>query len=249
MGGTTRWSVGPFRRRSNATLQYDGERPSPRWHAHGYCACDLTFVEGVRLVRRRVHKRRWLDPATHTTTHSRPPDSLPYFRVTTVLVVIQLAAFMKVAVPEVEREDLRSRRTLQRWHRRAVQVGLLMQQALRHALIERCEPRPVEHVFKGGLSPPSFPTDFPVVTTLKRGLLMGFLGARGSTFRLPSIWPRLAGGGPDRRTAFRSDNAMPELAQHHGSNKRIGRARLQRIAANRARTCRACTHPSPESVM
>ena len=177
-----RWSLGPFRRRPDDSLQFDGARPGAGWHAHGYCACDLTFIEGDRLVRRRVHKRRWLDLETGTTTHSRPPDSLPYFRVSTVLAVVVLARFIGVVVWEVdtiELEDLRSQRTLQRWRRRAARKGLHVQQAIRHALIERCEPRPVESLFKGGLSPPSSPADPPAVTTLKRGLSMGILGARG----------------------------------------------------------------------
>ncbi len=176
-----RWSAGPFRRRPDRSLQFDGERPGPGWHAHGYCSCGLTFIEGSRLVHRRLYKRRWLDPATGTTTHSRPPDALPYFRVSTGLVVVALAVFLEIAVPEVgslEVEEIRSRRTFERWRRRAARYALHVQQAIRHALIERCEPRPVEYVFKGGLSPPSSPTDPPAVTTLKRGLSMGILGAR-----------------------------------------------------------------------
>lgn len=185
MGGTgllSRWSVGPFRRRPDGALQFDGARPGPGWHAHGYFASGLTFLEGDRYVLRRVFKRRWLDPGTGRTTHSRPPDALPYFRVSTVLVVVLLASFVGIALPEldaVELDEVRSRRSVQRWHARAVGVGLHVQQAIRHALIERCEPRPVEHLFEGGLSPPRSAADLPQVTTLSRGLLMSIIGARG----------------------------------------------------------------------
>ena len=175
-----RWSVGPFRRRPDGALQFDGVRPGPGWHAHGYCACDLTFIEGNRYVRRRVFKRRWLDVQACTTRHSRPPDALPYFRVSTVLVVLLLALVLGIAIPEIadiELEEVRSQQTLRRWRARAHGVGLHVQQAIRHALIERCEPRPVEFLFQGGLSPPRTAADLPKVTTLKRGLLMGILGA------------------------------------------------------------------------
>lgn len=181
MSGTG-WSVGPFLRRRGGTWQYNGERPGPGWHAHGYFACELLFIEGDRLVRRRVFKRRWLDPASGRTTHSRPPDALPYFRVSTVLVIVLLARFLSLAVPEVdalELEDVRSERTLQRWRRRADDVALSVQQAVRHALIERCEPRPVEQLFEGGLSPPGDSTAASTsVTTLQRGLSMALRGAR-----------------------------------------------------------------------
>ena len=173
--------MGPFLRRPGGAWQYNGDRPGKGWHAHGYFPCALTFVEGDRLVRRRVFKRRWLDPTTGRTTHSRPSDALPHFGLTTVLVIVLLARFLKIAVPEVgelELEDVRSERTLQRWRQRAARVALHVQQALRHALIERCEPRPVEHLFEGGLSPPGSPTDPPAVTKLKRGLSMGIVGAR-----------------------------------------------------------------------
>lgn len=171
------WMVGPFSWRPGGDLQFNGERPGPGWHAHGYCVCNLRFIEGDRWVRRRVYKRRWLDTKSGKTTHSRPPDALPYFRLSTVVVVILLASFLQISIPEVDTLDLeiRSQRTLQRWRSRAAAVGLHVQQAIRHALIERCEPQPVEQFFKGGLSPPISTAD----PTLTRGLLIGILGARG----------------------------------------------------------------------
>lgn len=180
MSGTG-WSVGPFVRRSCGSWQYNGERPGPGWHAHGYFATRLLFIEGDRLVRRQVFKRRWLHVSTGRTRHSRPPDALPHFSVTTVLVVVLLARFLALVVPHVdalELEEVRSERTLQRWSHRAQSVALQVQQAIRRALIERCEPRPVEQLFKGGLSPPDDPSADPTpVSTLQRGLSMGLQGA------------------------------------------------------------------------
>jgi len=45
-------------------------------------------------------------------------------------------------------------RTLQRWLRRLLRRGVAWQQALRTAAVERLEPRPLERLFPGGLSPP-----------------------------------------------------------------------------------------------
>jgi len=177
----TGWSVGPFLRRSCGSLQYDGHRPGPGWHAHGYFAAQLIFIEGDRLVARQVFKRRWLEISTRRTCHSRPPDALPHFQVSTVLVVLFLSRFLALAVPDVdvlELGEVRSERTLQRWSRRAQRVALQVQQAIRRALIERSEPRPVEQLFKGGLSPPGAPTADPSpVSTLQRGLSMALQGA------------------------------------------------------------------------
>jgi len=187
----TGWSVGPFLGRGDGAWQYNGERPDGGWHAHGYFSCDLLFIEGQAVVRRRVYKRRWREVATGRTIHSRPPDALPHYRVSTVLVIVLLARFLMLAVPEVdalELEDVRSERTLQRWRRRAALVALHVQQAVRHALIERCEPRPVEELFEAGLSPPGDVSAAPTpVTTLQRGLSMALQGARALDLSLATL--------------------------------------------------------------
>lgn len=181
MSGTG-WSVGPFLRRGAGAWQYNGERPGDGWHAHGYFPRDLPFIEGEDSVCRRVYKRRWLEVATGRTTHSRPPDALPHHLVSTALVIVLLARFLALAVPEVdslELEDVRSERTLQRWRGRAEHVGLPVQQAVRHAWIERCEPRPVEELFEADSSPPGDGSAVsPPVTTRQRGLSMALRGAR-----------------------------------------------------------------------
>ena len=47
-----------------------------------------------------------------------------------------------------------SRRTIQRWLRRALVLAPQTLQGIRRAVIERCEPRPVEQLFPRGVSPP-----------------------------------------------------------------------------------------------
>jgi hypothetical protein len=79
-------------------------------------------------------------------------------------------------------DDIPSSRTVQRWLRRASDIAIELQQQSRHALIERCEPRPVEHLFPKGLSPPESLSrrrwkEPEVVTTLHRALTMLFVGA------------------------------------------------------------------------
>jgi len=74
-----------------------------------------------------------------------------------------------------------SRRTLQRYLSRALPQALETQQAYRLAVIDRCEPRPVESLFPSGLSPPQgllrrrF-ADPPLVASLWRAFTM-VLGA------------------------------------------------------------------------
>jgi hypothetical protein len=51
-------------------------------------------------------------------------------------------------------EGIGARRTVQRWLGGLASKGLALQQALRTAVIERLEPRPVEDLFPGGVSPP-----------------------------------------------------------------------------------------------
>ena len=79
-------------------------------------------------------------------------------------------------------ESCASRRTVQRWLHRLLGDSLKIQQAIRRAVIEKCEPRPVETLFEGGLPPPKGLLrrpwkDPPSVTALWRALAILFRGA------------------------------------------------------------------------
>ena len=144
-----------YRKRPDGALQFDGTRPGPDWHAHGYFAKWTTFIGAGTIVQHLVFKQRWRLAGTNTTQHSRPPDDLPHMTVGTVIVVLFLALRLGVFVPDPpDIEPLRSDRTIRRWLGRALRRTMHVQQAIRHELIERCEPRPVESLFKAGLSPP-----------------------------------------------------------------------------------------------
>ncbi len=150
-----------YSRRSNGDLQFDGVRPEGGWHAHGYFAVLLWMVEQGQPRRMRVWKRRWLLVAEGRTVHSRPPDQLPYIRSCTLVIVLLLWSWLdsdrgvqthRQVIPALE--GLVSPRTAQRWLRRGLPHAMTIQQRIREAVIERSEPRPVEHLFPCGLSPP-----------------------------------------------------------------------------------------------
>jgi hypothetical protein len=154
---------GVYRQRANGDLQYDGVRPREGWHAHGYFARRIWMLDMARLklVRKRVWKRRWLDPVVVETCHSRPPDDAAQVWSCTLVVVLSLWAWLDSgqgvcnapeAVPELQ--DHPSPRTVERWLVRAADRADDVLQTIRQAVIERSEPRPVEHLFPGGLSPP-----------------------------------------------------------------------------------------------
>lgn len=154
---------GVYRRRPNGDLQYDGERPGEDWHAHGYFPRWLWMLDLARrqLVRKRIWKRRWLDPVVRQTCHSRPPDDAAQVWSCTVIIVLRLWAWLDSgqglcsapqAVPEIEGHP--RPRTVRRWLARAAGRAFDLLQTIRQAVIERSEPRPVEQLFPGGLSPP-----------------------------------------------------------------------------------------------
>ena len=104
--------------------------------------------------------------------------------------------------------NLRRGRTLQRWLSKARRHALDIQQAIRHELIEKCEPRPVERLFPRGLSPPKSlrrrfgsPDD---LDTLWRAFAMLLAGAAGLDFHVSHL---LAGA--RRRWHRPADDTFP----------------------------------------
>lgn len=142
-------------------LTYSGPRPGAGWYKHGRLKRRmLTVICGV-LSTVYVLKQRWLEAATGRTRHSRPPDDLPWLHYCSLVVALKLWAWLDGGrgsenVPQVieDEDDRPDKRTVQRWLARALPHGMDFQQAIRLALIERSEPRPVETLFPGGLSPP-----------------------------------------------------------------------------------------------
>ena len=151
-----------YRRRDDGSLQYDGARPGPQWHAHGYMPRLLVArADGARV---RLWKRRWLrlsEGEGPRTCHSRPPDDLASVWSSATVLVLKLWAYLDSDAGIVTHEESwamarlgGSRRTVQRWLKRAQVSAVQTLQAIRRAVIERSEPRPAEQLFPGGLSPP-----------------------------------------------------------------------------------------------
>ena len=154
--------AGIHRRRADGSLQYDGERPGPEWHAHGYMQRLLVAeLDGRRVV---LWKRRWrstVDGASPLTVHSRPPDDLASVWSCATVVLLKLWAWLdghggscRYVEPEPIERLGGSRRTVQRWMRRALPKTTHTLQAIRRAVMERSEPRPMEQLFPRGVPPP-----------------------------------------------------------------------------------------------
>lgn len=83
-------------------------------------------------------------------------------------------------------------RSAQRWHARLVRHGVMLEQALRTAVIERFEPQPVEKLFPRGLSPPGAVRcrrwrDPAATYSLATGLAFLFDGARALATTAPVL--------------------------------------------------------------
>jgi len=179
-------------RDDDGTYLWHGDRPDKAWHVHGWTDAHPRVRIGGQLAQITVRKRRWLDPARGATCHSRPPDDLG-MRFDAMLIALELWCWIDGALGlhryMTPFDDGPSSRTVQRWMRRALPDALHTQQANRRALVERCEPQPMEDWFPRGLSPPGSLTcrrwrDHASVWTLWRGLAFLFFGA--SAFDIPA---------------------------------------------------------------
>ena len=123
------------------------------------------------------------------------PDDIASIWFCSLILVISLHSYIESEqgiyhreIPLEALEDSPSERTIQRWMRRALSQSDESMQAIRHAVIERSEPRPVETFVKGGLSPPHLPRQRywkqPTrVSSIRTGFKFLFAGAE--CFDLP----------------------------------------------------------------
>lgn len=141
---------------------YPGERPGEGWHGHGYFPKTLTMLcDGAPKVV-QVFKHRWIDTVTGQTVHSRPPDDPVLVRYCMLILFLRVWAVIssdlgfrhRTEFFEGLENDCGSDRTVQRWSARMTENAMEIHQAIRLAIIEEVEPRPVESLFDGGLSPP-----------------------------------------------------------------------------------------------
>ena len=179
--------------RFDGSFELIGSRPNDgHWHGHGYFDRMLWILRGGKLERIKLWKHRWLLVGTNTTCHSRSPEELPSFNASLLVVFLVIFAWLdsgkglsnKMRFEPIfgVEEQCASRRTQQRWLQKLVPGSLNIQQAIRRAVIERCEPRPVETLFRGGLPPPEGLErrpwkNPPSVAALWRAFVILFVGA------------------------------------------------------------------------
>lgn len=151
-----------YERGVGGQLVYRGKRPGPEWIGHGtFPRRTWTLIAG-EMRRVVVFKQRWRRRGSNATQHSRPPDDLGSVAFCSLIVVAALWGWLaseqgahahEPALPSLAERP--SRRTLQRWLGRAQRHADDTALALRRAVIERSEPRPMESHIGGGLSPPA----------------------------------------------------------------------------------------------
>jgi hypothetical protein len=178
-------SAGGYEQLDDDVFVWKGHRPGENWHVHGWTVAHPFVVHNGRRQRITLRKRRWRKVDRSETCHSRPPDDLG-LRHDALLVALELWCCLDTALGLHRYVSLfepgPARRTVQRWLARARPLASATQQALRHALIERSEPRPIETLFPGGLSPPEAllrrsRQDPSTACTLWQGLALLFVGA------------------------------------------------------------------------
>ena len=189
-----------YKRLSDDVFTWEGARPGPRWHSHGWLVVARRIAVGGAVTRVvTVRKRRWLDTAAGpdgpVTRHDRPPDDLGGLY-DAVIVAASLWCWLDAALG-LQRyaepyHDAPSVRTVLRWHKKALPNALFTQQRLREVLIERCEPRPIEQLFPGGVPPPGSRLrhgwrDPDRTWTLCQGLTFLFRGAFELALSAPAL--------------------------------------------------------------
>ena len=155
-------AAGMYVRRGNGDLQYMGERPDGGWHVHGWCRRWLRVLVDGKVQRVQLYKSRWRRGRKGPTCHNRPPDERAFIGLSSILLILKLYSWLDGdgglhnRQPSTENLPIAvSPRTTLRWLGRALPHALEIQQAIREAVIERCEPRPIEQLFPNGLSPPA----------------------------------------------------------------------------------------------
>ncbi|MFH1468991.1 MAG: hypothetical protein ABIO70_31685 [Pseudomonadota bacterium] len=153
--------LGRYARRRGGVWLWEGPRPGPDWHRHDWRPIQIPFLGLKGLWKQNIYRRRWRLAGTTQTSQDHCPDEVLGTRVSVLTLTLKLWVYLSsghgVQTYDEVVEDLEgvgARRTVQRWLRGLAPSGLRLQQALRTAVIERLEPKPVEDLFPGGVSPP-----------------------------------------------------------------------------------------------
>ena len=197
-----------YKRLADDLFTWEGPRPGPAWHVHGWLGVQRVIAVGDGLTRVvTLLKRRWLDteapPDSPKTRHDRPPDDLGGLY-DALIVAASLWCWLDAALG-LQRyaepfHDGPATRTVQRWLRKALPNAMRAQQRIREVLIEKCEPRPFEQLVPGGIPPPGSRLrrgwrDPDSVWTLCQGLTMLFRGASALVLHPPALLAEARGRG------------------------------------------------------
>jgi hypothetical protein len=171
--------------------RYNGVRPGPEWHAHGWFSKSIVVLVSGVVTTIELLKRRWRLKGSNTTCHSRPPDDPTRVKFCTLIIVLRLWAWMISVGGFFHRVEVLpglgqagSDRTVQRWIARALANSQGVQQAIRQMLLTiKNEPRPEDDVFRRGRSPPEglvrrCSRSIDSVSTLWRAFDMLFVSAK-----------------------------------------------------------------------
>lgn len=210
--------IGAYKR-DGGLLGFEGPRPGPGWHRHdmrprtflvvSFVADPAASLPRVRLVRTVVMRRRWRLGGTTQTRQDRCPDEVGSLQVVLLVLLLKLWAWLDAGCGLLRREEVAPAlamhgcdRTVQRWLARVRPHALTFQRAVVAALIERCEPRPVEQLFPGGLPPPDALvrrrwSDPAGTSTLWQGLAWLFAGARELDVSITALLAEVHGRTPD----------------------------------------------------
>ncbi len=172
-------------------VRYDGLRPGPDWHAHGWFSKSIVVLVAGVVKSIPLLKRRWRLKGSNTTCHSRPPDDPTRVRFCTLIIVLRIWAWMISVGGFFHRVEVLtglgqagSDRSVQRWIARALANSQGVQQAIRQMLLAiKNEPRPEDDVFRRGRSPPEVlvrrcKRSIDSVSTLWRAFDMLFVSAK-----------------------------------------------------------------------
>jgi hypothetical protein len=151
-----------FKRVSDGVYRFVGQRPDSNWHAHGWCRKYLTVLVNGTLQQITLFKPRWRLKNSNITAHSRPANDPVGSSFCSLIVVLQVAAWLYCSLGFLRRSEFLaaldkagSNRTVQRSIARCLTNSLSIQQAIRQSLLDnRNEPRPEDDVFRRGRSPP-----------------------------------------------------------------------------------------------
>jgi len=195
---------------SDGRRVFRGVRPGPQWHRHGTFERKLFTLEAGELVRITVHKQRWRLQGTTRTCHSRPPEDLASVWFCSLIVATSLWGWLTGdeglhrRAPVLDAlEERPSPRTVQRWLARALVHADETATALRRAVIERSEPRPMESHVGGGLSPPHRRWGgSSAVSTLHSGLSLLYEGAQALDVHVSLLLAEARGRQHVRKTGW-----------------------------------------------